>query len=207
MAKIKNIIEGFTKEKPVSEEWYKSRLSICGACEFNSLNGANLSVGCKTLKMMGCPSDEKGSCSQCCCCVEEKAVVKAESCPKGKWGKMEVINNEFKLDMITPSKVTVEGGVFKVDLGAVDTDNLNIEFDTTSIRKTLLYSGAKAGCSCTTSLPKELYKGRSYRHNVNISLSVFGQQNKSLELHFVGENRTTYSVSINFKFNRINPNI
>lgn len=207
MAKIRNIAEGFLKAKPVNEDWYKHRLSVCGACEFNSANGATLSTACKTLKMMGCPSDEKGSCNQCCCCIEEKASVKAESCPKGKWNSLTTVSGEFKIDMITPAKVSVKNGVFEVDLGAVDTDNLNIQFDTTSLTKTLMYSSSKAGCSCTTSLPQELYKGRSYRHSVNISLSVYGQQNKNLELHFTGEGRTTHTLSIKFKFNRINTSL
>lgn len=204
MSKIRNIVEGFTKETPVNEEWYLNRKALCDGCEFNTLNGASLSIACKTIKSIGCASSEKGSCNQCCCCIEQKTIVKAESCPKGKWGSMLINSKEFKLEMETPAKVKLKDGNFEVDLGMVDTDNLNISFETTSISKTLHYVGARAGCSCTSSMPKELYKGRSYKHSVNISLSVYGQQNKSLELNFVGNGNITYTLPIKFKFNRIN---
>jgi hypothetical protein len=213
MGKISNIVEGFTSDIPVNEEWYQKRVSICNGCEFNSLNGATLSLACKTLKNIGCPSEEKGSCNQCCCCIENKALVKAESCPKGKWGAMTVASDKFKVELISEGIVkynkptrqangVIIGGDYIIDLGTVVSDSLQVVFETNSISKQFLYETSKAGCSCTTTFPKEILKGRVYRHSVNIDLSSYGQQTKNLELTFLGSNNNRETVLIKIKFNR-----
>lgn len=215
MGKINNIIEGFTKELPLDEDWYQKRIGICNSCEFNSLNGASLGIDCKAIKKVFCPSSEKGTCNKCCCCIEEKCSVKAESCPKEKWGAMAVTSDKFKLELITegdlkyikpsrqPNGVTI-GGYYVIDVGTVISDNVQVRFDTNSLLKTYIYESSKAGCSCTTTFPEEIMKGRVYRHSVNISLSAYGQQTKNLELHFLGNNNNREAVIIKIKFNRKN---
>lgn len=218
MGKINNIIEGFTNDLPVNEKWYQERIGKCNGCEFNSLNGAKLSIACNTLKMIGCPSSEKGSCNQCCCCVEEKASVKAESCPKGFWKAMSTASDKFKVELLSKGSLKYQeptreangnliGGDFVIDLGIVTGERLTVEFDTNSISRTYFYASSKAGCSCTTSLPQEVLKGRVYRHSVSINLSSYGQQTKNLELNFTGQGNSKETVLIKIKFNRKNTNL
>ena len=207
MSKINNIIEGFTNELPINEDWWQKRMKICGRCEFNSLNGAELSMMCKTAKAIGCPSKEKGSCSKCCCCLEQKTAVKSEECPIGKWKAMEIVSNQFKVTLKSAGEVKNQDKGIVIDVGSISESYLNLTFETTSVSKNLVYEGAKAGCSCTTTLPKELKKGRSYEHSVNISISSFGAQNKKLELYFVGANRDKHILPILIKYNRINTNL
>lgn len=211
MSKINNIVKGFSNPLPKEEKWYQERISKCNACEFNTLNGAPLSNACKTLKMIGCPSKDKGSCNQCCCCIEEKASVKAEFCPKEKWDRLETNSDQFKLELMQDGKVKYRklnpGGEFVIELGKVDTSNLKVVFETTSILKNLNYESVRVGCSCTASVPHEIKKGRVYKHEVNISLSVYGEQNKNMEINFIGQDSARYTVPIKIKFNRVNTNI
>jgi len=207
MNKIKNIIEGFSGELPSEEEWYKNRMSLCNNCEFNSANGAPLSIACATIKKVACPSAEKGTCNQCCCCVEQKAKVKAEACPKGKWTALSVSSNDFEIELKTPGTLTKSNGQFVVDMGMISGKNLPILFTTKSTSGNLYYERASAGCSCTTNIPKEIQKGRVYEHSANISLSAFGAQQKKLEIHFLTSNKVSKVVYITFKYNRINTNI
>jgi hypothetical protein len=204
MSKINNIIEGFTNELPLNEDWWKNRMSICGSCEFNSLNGAELSVMCKTAKAIGCPSKEKGSCSKCCCCLEQKTSVKSEECPLGKWKAMETVSNQFKVTLKSIGEVKVQDKDIVIEVGNITEDFLRLDFETNSVSKNLVYEGAKAGCSCTTTFPKELKRGRSYEHSISISIASFGKQNKKLELYFVGNNRDKHVLPIIIKYNRIN---
>lgn len=54
-----------TGEQAVSEEQKASRISICGTCEFFTINDSR--------------------CSKCGCWVEAKARFRTQSCPMAKW--------------------------------------------------------------------------------------------------------------------------
>ena len=207
MNKIKNIIEGFSGDLPTEEDWYKKRISLCNSCEFNSANGAPLSVACAGIKKLACPSADKGSCNQCCCCVEQKCKVKSEACPKGKWTALTAKGGDFEVELVSPGKLTKSNGGFIVDVGMINGNNLPIILRTKSLKTNLFYDRVDVGCGCTTTSPKEIQRGREYEHKVNISLSSFGEQRKTMDIHFTTSNRVSKVVNLVFKYNRINVSI
>lgn len=111
---------GIPKNPSMYPEWYKQRLDICGACEFNTLNMTKEQLS-EAGMLKTAFGDKKARCSLCGCFVREKAWVRTEKCSLGedsysregyysRWNEVDDPSNgskEFDVQSLMPELFSV----------------------------------------------------------------------------------------------------
>jgi len=156
--KIKDIIEAWTKEEPIHEEWFQERLRICAECPLNSLNKEKKTFVEKTREALGGVFKE-AYCTACGCTITKKASLKRSVCGAveqrlpPKWNALEqdvTKNNEnIKVRHVDGYKYSFDyTDRTEVDLG--QTDKNLVEFEIDLVRKpNLQFLKVDPTCGCT----------------------------------------------------------
>lgn len=188
--KILDIYRSRTVDKDKLGDWYKQRLDICNSCPKNTKNIDNLTLKQKFIKLA---NTKKDFCVECGCGVEYKTAIKSESCPLGKWQKINTNTrtNDFNISLddfndIGASLVDNNKEIV-LDYGKVKykTDSeVNIVLDHNN---SLKVKRVLTSCGCTT--PKLDKKENRTNLSVKYDTKIKGKANRKLEVLYAKENR------------------
>lgn len=189
-SKINTIINAFTEEIPVNEQWFIDRMNICRTCEYNSdnIDRENKNILTKIKDVIG------ASCTACGCIIERKCSRMEESCglvEKGltpKWKNLAILTadkEDFNIYNNSPDKVSIKLNELKnwyeVDYGIINKkSNTDITLVLEGVKK---INNASASCGCTK---PELKKLGNNLTELKISLdlkSIYGNFVKNVTLN------------------------
>lgn len=208
MKKGKAIVDAFTHELPVGENWYQERLKICTGCEYNSENVTEKSFGQKLREAIDiCP--EKRHCRACGCCIDRKAALKYEECGRTEvgleplWPKLELednVNKGVALINLSPESSLLKRDMNKFVFDAGETEEKKVDFKfRIFVPSTYKYKSAAAGCSCTVAQAEKV-DDNHYDFTVRISTLSLRQgflSEKNLSVYF---DQGAFAKVINIKF-------
>lgn len=204
MSNIKNIVKAYTQGDKTQEDYFKERAKICGDCEFNTMNGAEITDFVRVRNRALSPNSE--TCQKCTCPLDKKLGVKEEECPIGKWSKVELTGSHglikgFKVAVVDPvNKLQYTDGVFYITVPDSDGTVFNSDFIITTPRK---YSPPTIvpTCGCTTTIAEEL-DNNSYKITTRIVVHNKAPHKKTVMVSFIDGNRNKINVPIKVVFNK-----
>lgn len=189
------IINAKTSDKSELGEWYKDRLKICVACEFNSENKEYLNFKDKAIVLANIG---KPSCLACGCEIAAKASVETEDCgavKKGMESKWIKLNLKKQSEFIVINKSEEKATISKTIDNSYRLDYNNLKYKSDSAinlyitKKDLkiLKLSVKSTCGCT--MPESTFNSEN-----EISLKIvydsnrIGSFNKTVSLTIYEEN-------------------
>ena len=169
LQKAKNILNSMVSQLPEDQEWYKERMAICNACEYNSKNvDPSTLTGIAKLRYQGLAPKylTKMFCTACSCPIENKCSVRYEDCglvtlsKKPKWvaiSKYMGSDGSFSIENISLDMGTVgsdiKGFVYNIEKNETHGPKISFSFKITRNKPVKFYR-LEASCGCT--VPKYL---------------------------------------------------
>jgi hypothetical protein len=172
------IMDAFRERLPENEEWYRERLAICGACEYNTGNmGAEGLKEKVRLALANSIHAGRDSCSLCGCFIRQKCAAEEVACSleesgpgRAKWNRRKIITSkadDLNFFNMAPELCNIDIDEEKsrfvvkynpVERGEVTESPFILHWDKD---KRIEIMNVKSSCGCTQ-VEKRLLSGNEY---------------------------------------------